>query len=94
MSSMAGIISFGVHIPAYRLPRAAIAQHWETSGLPGERAVANHDEDSLTMAVAAARNCLKHVAPSRIGALYFATTTSPYLEKQSAALIAAVLSLP
>jgi hydroxymethylglutaryl-CoA synthase len=91
---MAGIISFGAHIPAHRLPRAAIAQHWETSGLPGERAVANHDEDSLTMAVAAARNCLKHVAPGGTGALYFATTTSPYLEKQSAALIAAALSLP
>ena len=62
--------------------------------MPGEKAVANYDEDSLTMAVAAARNCLKHVTGKKVGALYFATTTAPYMEKQSAALIAAVLSLP
>ena len=62
--------------------------------MPGERAVANYDEDSLTMAVAAARNCLKHFAGTKVGALYFATTTAPYKEKQSAALMAAVLSLP
>ncbi len=62
--------------------------------MPGEKAVANYDEDSLTMAVAAARNCLKHVTGKKAGALYFATTTAPYKEKQSAALMAAVLSLP
>lgn len=91
---MAGIISFGVHIPIHRLLRAAIGQSWESRGMPGERAVANYDEDSLTMAVAAARNCLKHFAEKKVGALYFASTTAPYREKQSAALIAAALSLP
>ncbi len=90
---MAGIVSFGVHIPVYRLTRAAIGQSWESRGPQGERAVANYDEDSLTMAVAAARNCLKRAVGSKVGAVYFATTTAPYLEKQSAALIAAVLSL-
>ena len=91
MSSRAGIISFGTHVPVHRLSRAVIAQHWETHGLRGERAVANYDEDSLTMAVAAARNCLKRIVTKRIDAVYFASTTPPYLEKQSAALIAAVL---
>jgi 3-hydroxy-3-methylglutaryl CoA synthase len=94
MSSKAGVQSFGVHIPVHRLSRAAIGQSWESRGPQGERAVANYDEDSLTMAVAAARNCLKRAAGKKVGALYFATTTAPYLEKQSAALIAAVLSLP
>jgi 3-hydroxy-3-methylglutaryl CoA synthase len=89
---MAGIISCGVHVPIHRLSRADIAKHWEGRGLPGERAVASYDEDSLTMAVAAARNCLKNTS-KRIDAIYFATTTAPYLEKQSAALIAAVLGL-
>lgn len=88
---MAGIISIGAHVPIHRLSRADIARNWEARGLPGERAVANYDEDSLTMAVAAARNCLKNVA-KKVDALYFATTTAPYLEKQSAALMAAVLS--
>ena len=91
---MAGIISIGAHIPIHRLSRAVIGQSWESRGMPGERTVANFDEDSLTMAVAAARNCLKHVAEKKVGALYFATTTAPYMEKQSAALMAAVLSLP
>lgn len=89
---MAGIISFGSHIPIHRLSRADIAKHWESRGLPGERSVANYDEDSLTMGVAAARNCLKNVT-KKIDALYFATTTAPYLEKQCAALMAAALGL-
>ena len=46
------------------------------------------------MAVAAARDCLKGVDRASIGGLYFASTTAPYREKQSAALIAAVLGLP
>lgn len=89
---MIGIISHGIHIPIHRISRSVIADHWESRGLPGERAVANYDEDSLTMAVAAAKDCLKKVSnPPPIDALYFATTTAPYKEKQSAALIAAVL---
>jgi len=91
---MAGIISFGVHIPVHRLSRAVIGQSWESRGLPGERAVASYDEDSLTMAVAAARNCLRHFASKQVGGVYFATTTAPYLEKQNAALTAAALALP
>jgi len=89
---MVGIISYGVHFPVHRLSRAVIADHWGARGLPGERAVANYDEDSVTMAVAAARDCLNKIDPPRIDALYFATTTAPYKEKQSAALIAAVLA--
>ena len=68
-----------------------IAGSWQTGGSAGERAVANFDEDSLTMAVAASRDCLNKIPAPRIDALYFATTTAPYKEKQGAALIAAVL---
>jgi hydroxymethylglutaryl-CoA synthase len=46
------------------------------------------------MAVAAARDCLKGLDRAYIGGLYFASTTAPYREKQSAAMIAAVLGLP
>jgi hydroxymethylglutaryl-CoA synthase len=46
------------------------------------------------MAVAAARDCLRGLDRASIGGLYFASTTAPYKEKQSAALIAAVLGLP
>lgn len=88
---MVGIISYGVHVPVHRLSRAVIADHWEARGLPGDKAIANYDEDSLTMAVAAARDCLDKVPAARVDSLYFATTTAPYKEKQGAALIAAVL---
>ncbi len=90
---MAGITSYGAYIPFFRLSRAEIAQAWGSAPAPGERAVASYDEDSLTMAVAAARDCLKGIDRASIGGLYFASTTAPYKEKQSAAIIAAVLGL-
>jgi len=90
---MPGIRSYGAYIPLYRLSRAEIARAWRGAPTPGERAVANYDEDSLTMAVAAARDCLAGADRGSIQGLYFASTTAPYKEKQSAALIAAVLGL-
>ena len=50
---MIGITAFGTYVPVYRLGRNEIARAWKTNDLGGERAVAKHDEDSLTMAVAA-----------------------------------------
>ena len=55
---MPGIRSYGAYVPLFRLSRAEIARAWEARPAPGERAVASYDEDSLTMAVAAARDCL------------------------------------
>jgi len=93
---MAGIVSYGAYIPFYRLSRAEIAGAWGMKAATGvgERAVANYDEDSLTMAVAAARDCVQGIDTAKIDGLYFASTTAPYKEKQSAATIAAVLGLP
>jgi 3-hydroxy-3-methylglutaryl CoA synthase/uncharacterized OB-fold protein len=91
---MAGIASYGAYIPFHRLARAEIARAWGSPGGKGERAVASYDEDGLTMAVAAARDCLKGVDRSTVGGVYFASTTAPYKEKQTAAAIAAVLGLP
>ena len=91
---MAGIASYGAYIPLFRLSRAEIARAWGCAAPPGERAVASYDEDSLTMAVAAARDCLKGVDRALIGGVYFASTTAPYKEKQTAATVAAVLDLP
>jgi hydroxymethylglutaryl-CoA synthase len=90
---MAGIVSYGAYIPYYRLSRSEIGSAWGMRGGAGERAVANYDEDSLTMAVAAARDCVHGIDTSDIDGVYFASTTAPYKEKQSAATIAAVLGL-
>ena len=55
--------------------------------------MANCDEDSITMGVEAAIDCLKGVEPKTVDGLYFASTTSPYREKRSASIIAAALDL-
>ncbi len=88
---MAGIVSFGTYIPTYRLPRDTIAKEWGVASLGGERAVANHDEDSLTLAVNASVTCLGSRDPQKLEGVFFASTTSPYREKQAAITIATVL---
>ena len=88
---MAGISAFGTYVPRYRLARELIAQQWGQPGMGGEKAIAGHDEDSLTLAVNAALNALPEGGASGMDAIYFASTTPPYREKQSAATVAAVL---
>lgn len=84
---MAGITSMGVYIPIYRLKREEIARMWGVLAIGGEKAVAGYDEDPVTMAVAAARECIKSDSIPPEG-LFFASTTAPYQEKLSAAIIA------
>ena len=62
---MIGITSIGAYIPLYRLKREEIAGMWGTKGIGGEKAVAGYDEDSVTMAVAAARDCQQHCGEHR-----------------------------
>jgi 3-hydroxy-3-methylglutaryl CoA synthase len=70
-----------------------MSKAWSIPGLPGERAVANADEDSISMAVAAGLECLVGIDPASIDAVYFATSTSPYAEKQCATVVAGALDL-
>ena len=90
---MVGIKSYGVHIPYFRLNRAEISKSWGGFPTAGERAVANYDEDTITMAVAACRDCLRGFDPQEIERLLLASTTFPYGEKQSASIVAAALDL-
>lgn len=85
---LVGICSFGAYIPWWRL--GAETKDW---GSKAERSVASFDEDSITMAVAAATNCLAGINRKSVDGLYFASTTSPYKEKQVAATIAATVDL-
>jgi 3-hydroxy-3-methylglutaryl CoA synthase len=86
---MLGILGIGAYIPRYRLSGKTTGQVWGGGG-GGERAVANYDEDSLTMAAEAALNALDGTDPARIGACLFASTTPPYVEKSNATLLATV----
>ncbi|MFN2426203.1 MAG: hydroxymethylglutaryl-CoA synthase, partial [Candidatus Binatia bacterium] len=91
---MTGIVSFGSYVPFHRLARKTIGATLGTAGGKGERAVAAYDEDAVTMAVEAARDCLRGRDLSAIRALYFATTDPPYIEKLNAATVHAALGLP
>ena len=89
----AGIVSFGAYVPMYRMSMETLAQTWGGAPGKGEKAVANWDEDSLTMATEAAIDCLNGTTRDSVDGLYFATTTPPYGEKQNASIIAKVLDL-
>ncbi len=90
---MTGITSFGAYIPYYRLSHKTIAGAWGGRAGEGERAVANVDEDSLTLAVEAVRDLLAGRDGRDVDGLMFASTTSPYGEKQASALVATVTDL-
>ncbi|MFC2044001.1 3-oxoacyl-[acyl-carrier-protein] synthase III C-terminal domain-containing protein [Chloroflexota bacterium] len=90
---MAGITSYGAYIPYYRLPRDIIGKAWGRAGGRGEKAVANYDEDPISMSVAAGMDCLKENNPKAVGALFMSTTTALYKERQNASIIATALDM-
>ena len=95
----AGILGFGAYVPWRRLQRKAIVdQHgWFNSALKsqgkGERAMANWDEDAVTMAVEAARDALTGFDRSGVSALRVASTTFPFLDRLHAGIVADALEL-
>ncbi|MDO8670203.1 MAG: 3-oxoacyl-[acyl-carrier-protein] synthase III C-terminal domain-containing protein [Dehalococcoidia bacterium] len=96
---MIGITSFGGYIPRLRLSRKSIFQSigWlnpATGALSqGEKATGNWDEDSVTMAVAAVRDCLVGQNKKDIDSLYLASTTLPFADRQNAGIVATALNL-
>lgn len=100
---MTGITAYGAYIPRLRLQRKAVAEAnaWFAPSLRatarGERAMANWDEDALTMAIEAGRDCLRAKDPIReracVDAVYLASTTLPFSDRLNAAVAARALSL-
>ncbi len=87
-----GVHGIGLHIPRYRLSRKTIAAAWKRDGGAGEKAVAGHDEDSLTMAAEAGLACLESPgAAFSIHAVFFSSSTPPLYEQSCAALLASFL---
>jgi 3-hydroxy-3-methylglutaryl CoA synthase len=89
---MSGIISYGAYVPYLRLPLSVIGGGKRVDGGP-EKAVANWDEDALTMAVAAATDCLRGIDRASVDAVLFASTSFAFKEKQGAAIVAKALDL-
>ncbi|MFA4892171.1 OB-fold domain-containing protein [Brevundimonas sp.] len=97
---MVGIVAAGAYVPLLRLQRAAMARAtaWFNPGLAGhargERALANWDEDTLTMAVEAARDCLWERDRAGIGKVILASTSLPFADRLNVGVVKEALNLP
>lgn len=96
---MIGITAFGAYIPRARLSKKSMAEAnaWFDAGLNslarGERSICNWDEDTITMAVEAAKDCLSALEVKTISSLYMASTTLPFLDRQNSVVVTEALNL-
>ena len=97
---MIGITGYGGYVPRLRLDRKAVveANAWYAPQFVGKgkgtRSIANWDEDSITLAVAAARDCLgAELDRSRISSVYLASSTLPFAERLNAGVVCEALTL-
>lgn len=94
-----GITGVGAYVPRLRLERAAIAaaHAWMNpslkAGAKGRRAFCSWDEDVVTMAVEAARDCLTGRDRAAVRALTLASTTFPYADLSNGVIVASALGL-
>ncbi len=94
-----GITAWGAYIPRQRLERDAIAatHAWMAPALKGHakgrRAFCWWDEDVVTMAVEAARNCLGKSDRAKLREIQLVSTTAPSADLQSSAIVAVALRL-
>ncbi len=93
---MPGITAYGAYLPRRRLQRSAIAaaNTWFDASLRGlargERTMCSWDEDTVTMAVEAARD----MGPATsVQALFLASTTHPFAVRQNAGIVTEALNL-
>jgi len=91
-----GLIGYGVYIPRYRIAAREIARVWTDGqgGVPVEsKSVAGPDEDTITLAIEAARNAVARagLAPERLGAVWVGSESHPYSVKPSGTIVAEAL---
>jgi hydroxymethylglutaryl-CoA synthase len=91
-----GLVGYGAYIPRYRIDNHAIARQWGKDGrkLPlAEKSMPGADEDTITMAIEAAKNALTRggVAATALRALWVGTESKPYAVKPSSTVVAEAL---
>lgn len=99
--TIAGIEALGLAVPPFTLPLTALAaargvepaKFTEGLGL-GSMAVAPPHEDTVTLAVRAARDALQGIDPNSIGLLIVGTETAVDHSKPVAAFVHGLLGLP
>ena len=100
---MAGIVGYGVYVPRLRLRVEDIWNIWPNPTDTGaiikkrrglsEKAVTRWDEDSITMAIYAAKSSLEiaGIDPKELNALYFGSCTNPYSSGAAGPVVAEAL---
>lgn len=93
-----GIVGHGAYLPRYRIRAEEIARVWGTAGTNGnlpvrEKSVPGPDEDTLTMAIEAARGALlrARIGPDRLRAVWVGSESHPYAVKPTATVVAQAL---
>ena len=94
-----GILAYGAYIPRRRLARKSVAEanSWFNPALKAqgkaERSMCNWDEDAVTMAVEAARDCLTGLPRGPIRAVQLASTSFPFEDRLNSGIVAQALNL-
>lgn len=92
-----GIVSYGAYIPRYRIKIEEIAKVWGNNAnsiidglMVYEKSVPDMDEDTITIAVEAARNAINRagINPEKIGAIYTGSESHPYAVKPTSTVVA------
>lgn len=100
---MAGIVGYGAFIPFTRIKVEEILKVWRNTTLEkmkdvlrvSERAVLQPNEDTITLAVAAAKGAIEQsgIDRTKIDALFLGTCTNPYDSRPSATVVAEAIGV-
>jgi len=88
-----GIVGYGAYVPRFRITAAEVARVWKPGqpfGLKTEKSVPGPDEDTVTIAIEAARNAVyrAQVPPAEIKAVWVGTESKPYAVKPTSTIVA------
>ena len=99
---MVGIVGYGSYIPRYRITVDEIAKQWgkdpesiKNGILVYEKTVPGMDEDTITIAVQAAKYAVQRaqIDPREIGAVYIGSESHPYAVKPSGTVLIEALGI-
>lgn len=97
-----GIVGYGAYVPRFRIRVEDIAKVWGMDAaavknglLVEEKSVPDHDEDTVTIGVEAARNALLRagIDPREIGAVFVGSESHPYAVKPSGTIVGEALGV-
>ncbi len=99
---MIGITGYGAYIPRFRIKAEEIAKVWGGNAaaikeglMVAEKSVPDHDEDTITISVEAARNALARagIDAKQIGCVLVGSESHPYAVKPSGTVVAEALGV-